>query len=129
MSVLPITGEYPSDWKEIAKSVKDEAHWECIRCNHIHEVETGHVLTVHHFDGDKSNCSWWNLMALCQRCHLNIQARVDPNQPFFLSHSEWAQPYVAGFYAKKYLDDELNRKQVEGNLAELLALELIPPYE
>lgn len=35
------------------------------------------ILTVHHLDGDKLNCRWWNLAALCQRCHLSIQGRVN----------------------------------------------------
>lgn len=28
------------------------------------------VLTVHHLDGDPTNCDRDNLIALCQRCHL-----------------------------------------------------------
>lgn len=83
------------------------------------------ILTVHHFDGDKSNCAWWNLLALCQRCHLTIQGRVDPETPYFLEHSAWLKPYVAGFYAKKYLGLELTREQTMARLDELLALELI----
>jgi hypothetical protein len=81
------------------------------------------VLTVHHFDGDKSNCEWWNLMALCQRCHLIVQGRVVPDIPYFLEHSEWAKPYVAGFYAWKYEHVKLTRPEVEGRLEELLAYE------
>jgi len=30
-----------------------------------------------------------------------VQGKVDPEQPFFLEHSQWLKPYVAGFYAKK----------------------------
>lgn len=56
-------------------------------------------LTVHHLDGDKSNCRWWNLLALCQKCHLEIQARVIPERPFLWEHSHWFKPYAAGFYA------------------------------
>lgn len=81
------------------------------------------ILTVHHMDGDKSNCSWWNLLALCQRCHLQIQTRVNPQIPYFLEHSEWAKPYVAGFYAKKYLNLSLTRDEVSSRQTELLALE------
>lgn len=57
------------------------------------------MLTVHHLDGDKGNCEWWNLAALCQRCHLRIQAKVVMNRIWMFDHSEWFRPYVAGYYA------------------------------
>lgn len=82
------------------------------------------ILTVHHFDGDKSNDAWWNTLALCQRCHLTIQCRVDPEIPFFLEHSEWAKPYVAGFYAWKYESKMVTRAEANARLDELLAHEL-----
>lgn len=81
------------------------------------------ILTVHHADGNKSNNAWWNLLALCQRCHLTIQSRVNPEQPYMLEHSEWYKPYVAGFYAKKYEGLDLTREQVMARLDELLAYE------
>jgi 5-methylcytosine-specific restriction endonuclease McrA len=92
-------GEYPPDWAEIAQHTKEVAGWRCIRCGHVNEFETGHVLTVHHFDADKSNCRWWNLGALCQRCHLSIQGRVIMERTWMLPHSEWFRPYVADYYA------------------------------
>lgn len=94
-------GEYPPDWHEIAARVKDEAGRKCVRCGHGHHVASGHVLTVHHLDGDKSNCRWWNLAALCQRCHLTIQGRVDMEREWMFEHSPWFKPYVAGFYAHR----------------------------
>lgn len=97
--MTPQTGTYPANWKEIARRVKDEAEWTCIRCEHPHDVESGHVLTVHHLDGNKSNCEWWNLTALCQRCHLQIQHKVEMNRFWMFEHSEWFRPYVAGYYA------------------------------
>lgn len=93
------TGEYPPDWPVIAKQVKDAAGWNCVRCGHTHDPETGHMLTVHHLDLDKSNCEWWNLAALCQKCHLTIQGKVILERTWMLEHSEWFKPYVAGFYA------------------------------
>ncbi len=81
------------------------------------------ILTTHHFDGHKSNNAWWNLLVLCQRCHLQIQGKVDPNTPYFLEHSTWIKPYVAGFYASKYLKEDLTREQVMARLEELLKLE------
>jgi hypothetical protein len=38
-------------------------------------------------------------------------------------HSEWFKPYVAGFYAHKYLGLALSRDEVEARLDELLELE------
>ncbi len=90
------SNDYPADWPSLAKLVKDEAEWKCIRCGHIHEVATGYVLTVHHFVGDKALCERWNLMALCQRCHLSVQARVDPRRPIMFDPSVWSMPYIAG---------------------------------
>lgn len=81
------------------------------------------ILTVHHLDGDKANDAWWNTLALCQRCHLTVQCRVDPNTPFFLEHSEWAKPYIAGFYAWKYEGRQITRKEATERIMELLAYE------
>lgn len=94
-----MAGTYPDDWKDIAAAAKDEAGWICIRCGHEHDPPTGYTLTVHHLDGDKSNCAWWNLAALCQRCHLHIQAKVEMSRVWMFGHSDWFKPYVAGYYA------------------------------
>lgn len=83
------------------------------------------IGTVHHLDGNKANCSWWNLLALCQRCHLTIQSRVNPQQPYMLEHSEWFRPYVAGFYAWKYENRALTREQAVAEIDRLLAFERI----
>lgn len=92
-------GEYPDDWKALATEVKTEAGWICVRCNHAHDPKAGYTLTVHHLDGQKNNCRWWNLAALCQRCHLHIQAKVVMQRTYMFDHSEWFKPYVAGYYA------------------------------
>lgn len=82
------------------------------------------MLTVHHANMNPANCAWWNLLALCQRCHLSIQARVVMDRPWvMLDHSAWFKPYVAGFYAHKYLGESLSREEAESRLPELLALE------
>ena len=70
-----------------------------MRCGEMHDVGAGYMLTVHHIDLNKSNCEWWNLAALCQRCHLRIQGKVIIERPFMFEHSEWFKPYVAGYYA------------------------------
>lgn len=99
MPRLPISGKYPPDWRDIAARVKADAGGRCVRCRHVHDVASGHVLTVHHFDGDKSNCAGWNLMALCQRCHLSVQSRVSPAQGLMHKPPVWVMPYVAGMIA------------------------------
>ena len=117
--------EYPDNWPQIARECKDAAGWRCIRCKHVHEVKTGYVLTVHHWDGDKANGKWWNLLALCQRCHLHIQAKVDPNQPYMWEHADWCKPYAAGFYAYKYHGHKISRAEAEARMDELLSLERV----
>ena len=116
------TNDYNEDGQQKRREARERAGNKCIRCGS--PSVPGKILTTHHFDGDKSNDAWWNLLALCQVCHLQIQGRVDPEQPYFLEHSEWLKPYVAGFYAKKYEGKDLSRKQVERRLADLLAYEL-----
>lgn len=81
------------------------------------------ILTVHHLDGCKANCRWWNLAALCQRCHLQIQGKVQMARVWPWEHSEWFRPYVAGYYAHCYLGEDLSRAETEARLDELLALE------
>lgn len=93
------TGDYPPNWKEIANAVKDAAGWRCIRCGHPHDPKTGYCLTVHHLDIDPSNCAWWNIPALCQRCHLIIQHKIILERFWMFDHSEWFKPYLAGYYA------------------------------
>lgn len=81
------------------------------------------ILTVHHFDGDKGNDQWWNTLALCQVCHLEVQGKVDPEIPYFLEHSEWIKPYCAGFYAHKYEGRNITREEAMERIDELLAYE------
>lgn len=94
-------------WVKSGDSV--QAHWR--------------ILTVHHFDGCKSNDAWWNKLSLCQKCHLSFQTRVNPEIPWMFEHSDWIKPFVCGFYAKKYLGLDLTRKEVMDRLEELLFLE------
>lgn len=92
-------GEYPDNWDQIATYIKNEAGWKCVRCEHKHDTAAGYMLTVHHLDGNKANCEWWNLPALCQRCHLRIQGKVKMSQEWMFGHSDWFKPYLAGYYA------------------------------
>jgi hypothetical protein len=108
---------YPPNWPEISKRVKMEAGNCCIRCN-IPDGP-GRVLTVHHLDMDRGNCCWWNLAALCQQCHLHIQAKVVMERIWFLPHSDWFKPYVAGYTAHRLGLDE-SKEYVMQHLNELL---------
>lgn len=114
---------YNYDGRHKRREARAAAGNVCIRCGHPNDFASGHVLTTHHFDGDKANDAWWNLLALCQRCHLSFQNRVDPDIPFFLEHSAWLKPYVAGFYAHKYLQQAITRQEAAARMEELLLLE------
>jgi len=138
---LHIIGEYPPEWPAISAATWAAAGHRCIRCLHPYVrgehgkgewTACGHYVfaqwrigTTHHLDGNKANCVWWNLLALCQRCHLTIQSRVDPQQPYMLEHSDWFKPYVAGFYAKKYEGRDLTREEAVADMARLLTYERI----
>jgi hypothetical protein len=114
--------DYNADGKEKRRAAREAAGNRCIRCGS--PSVPGRILTTHHFDGDKANDAWWNLLPLCQVCHLHIQGKVDPRTPFFLEHSEWIKPYVAGFYAHKYEHRMITREEALARMNELLAHEL-----
>jgi len=67
---------YPADWKAISLRIREREGWCCKWClaknGEPHPI-TGSivVLTVAHLKPPKSDCSDENLVALCQRCHLN----------------------------------------------------------
>lgn len=95
--------------------------WAC----HMHVVEARYrILTVHHLNGVKQDCRWWNLAALCQRCHLTIQGKVVMDRVWPHEHSAWFKPYVAGFYAWHYLREDITRVEAEARMGELLGLEI-----
>jgi hypothetical protein len=82
------------------------------------------ILTVHHLDGNKRNCLWWNLASLCQRCHLTIQKRVVMEQVWPTEHSEWFKIHAAAWYATKYEHNPLvTRAEARARMDELLAYE------
>ncbi|MFD4528426.1 hypothetical protein ACFWP7_31810 [Streptomyces sp. NPDC058470] len=92
---MPIRPEnilrYPANWPEISRAIKDRAGWRCEcegecgrgthpgRCPNVHEGEaygTGSTvcLTTAHLDHTPENCSPENLRAMCQGCHLHLDA-------------------------------------------------------
>ena len=91
-------GTYNADFRERALALKGKWQWCCERCGHRHDPEAGYALTVHHLDGNKGNDAEWNLVCLCQRCHLEIQGRVFLPQFYMFEHSEWFKPHVEGYY-------------------------------
>lgn len=111
---------YPAEWPEVAKRVKDEAGWCCVRCEAPNSRDGWRILTVHHLDGNKLNLRWWNLAALCQRCHLSIQGKVKMDQTYLYEHSPWFRPYVAGYYAFTVLGLDLTREEVTARESDLL---------
>jgi len=114
--------DYNPDGADKRREARELAGNRCIRCSS--PSAPGKILTTYHFDGDKANDEWWNLLPLCQVCHLHIQAKVDPNVHWFLEHSDWLKPYVAGFYAWKYEGRKIMRDEAERRLDQLLAHEL-----
>lgn len=81
------------------------------------------ILTVHHLTREKADCRWWNLAALCQRCHLTIQGKVQMARVWPWPHTDWFRPYAAGWYAWTYLGEEITRAEAVERMDELLALE------
>jgi hypothetical protein len=89
-------GAYPAEWPAVAWLVKTMAGWRCERCEAPHGP-IPRVLTVHHLDGDKDNLEHWNLAALCQRCHLQVQNRVTFYQDWPFAHTPWMAHHVADY--------------------------------
>ncbi len=80
------------------------------------------ILTVHHLNERKHDLRWWNLVALCQRCHLTIQRKVTMEDPWPWEHSEWFKPHAAAWYALRYLGENLTYTDTMARLDELLEL-------
>lgn len=67
--------DYPCTWPFIAYKIKKQADFRCENCGS--PSISGKILTVHHLDGNPQNNAYENLVALCQACHLSIQAKYD----------------------------------------------------
>jgi len=58
------------------------------------------VLTVHHLDGNKWNLLPWNLAALCQSCHRQVQWTLDFCQSTLTDiYPEWLRQHVRAYNA------------------------------
>lgn len=91
------------------------------RCYHPPDNKQ-RMLTVHHLTNQKDDSRWFNLVALCQSCHLKVQGKVWMERGFMLEMADWFKPYAAAYFAWKLLGLELSREQVVARLHELLAL-------
>ena len=86
------------------------------------------ILTVHHLRRGadaKRDLRWWNLAALCQRCHLQIQGKVQMERIWPWPHSSWFQIYAAGWYAWVYEGRYVTREEAQERMEELLAYERV----
>ncbi|WP_424244365.1 hypothetical protein Dip510_001579 [Elusimicrobium posterum] len=81
---MPITKErkklYPENWAQISAQVKILAGNKCEVCDAMngkpHPITKSKVvLTVHHMDFNPQNNLEYNLIALCQRCHIRLDAK------------------------------------------------------
>ena len=148
IGLMTLRGGVPA----IKDLVREQAGNRCVRCGHPYKKGMGEwspcdehcrhhaggtrrthefteaqwrILTVHHLNGDKADCRWWNLASLCQRCHLRIQRTVVMPRVFPWEHSEWFKAYAAGWYAHSYLGEDLTREETMARLDELLSLERV----
>ena len=87
---MPLKRErYPENWEEIAEEVKRRAGYRCENCGS--PSIPGRILTVHHLDLNPQNNDLNNLVALCQVCHLKIQAKYRPGQGWLFKKPKWAE--------------------------------------
>jgi hypothetical protein len=125
----------PGEWSPCSESCNHEGpdRWMLETFEHVtldpvnaRREAQWRILTVHHLNGVKHDLRWWNLAALCQRCHLSIQSRVLMERVHPFDHSEWFKPHAAGWYAFSYLGIDISRAEALERMDELLNLERMP---
>lgn len=74
-------GEYPENWPEISKGVKERDKWTCQICGR-HSRQVDH-LTAHHILSNKlsEDSSPSNLITVCDWCHAQIHNHVSAKSP------------------------------------------------
>ena len=81
--MTPITPQrkklYPDNWDKISLLIREQAGWKCELCIAVHGephpiTASFVVLTTHHINDDPTDNRRVNLLALCQRCHLRLDA-------------------------------------------------------
>jgi len=89
--------EYPPRWSRISRWVRGRACWRCELCG-VRNGPPPNLLTVHHLDRNKWNLSPWNLAALCQRCHYQVQWTLDFCQSTLTDiHPQWMRAHVKAY--------------------------------
>lgn len=91
---LITSGEYPPDWTERAREIKEAAGWKCERCSATHDLANNKMMTVHHLDGRKDNCEDYNLACLCRACHLKMHHLFCPEQTLMFPAAAWLQKHI-----------------------------------
>lgn len=59
---------YPQDWDNISRSYRAFKNWTCEKCG-VNLANHTSLLETHHINGQKNECQYSNLMALCADCH------------------------------------------------------------
>jgi len=74
--------EYPDNWEEIARGIKERDGWRCQECGlefapDVKKVVDGNgktqTLGVHHKDRNPQNNDPANLITLCSACHCRAE--------------------------------------------------------
>lgn len=86
---MPIDQQrYPSDWNQIALSVKEASGWRCQHCQRFclrpgekssslkRSEWTKATLSVHHANFTPEDNAKENLIALCTPCHIALHGRA-----------------------------------------------------
>lgn len=60
--------QYPKNWNEISRNYRAFKNWTCEKCG-VHLINHTDLLETHHINGQKNECQYSNLMALCADCH------------------------------------------------------------
>lgn len=111
---------YPPLWKVIRNAACEHAGWKCEHCGMLFDTDNKAktftnkngdpiILTVHHLDGDTTNNDWTNLLAVCQVCHLHIQAKWKPGWPLpstWNGPPKWLLDRDLPYYVQRSLIDQ-----------------------
>jgi len=60
--------EYPEDWEKVSWVYRKNENWTCEKCGR-NMRDNKKNLHVHHINGNRSDCRYSNLKALCIDCH------------------------------------------------------------
>lgn len=73
--------DYPEEWYtgEIQEYIRNRDFHRCQypNCNYSDLDENNYTLDVHHINGDKQNCKYYNLISLCNKHH----GKIEMNNP------------------------------------------------